>query len=185
VLLGLCGCARFEYRLAEPAQSAQTITGQETRLEWPPADYRLKERHPMLVMTILNPSTQPLLMIGPRSYVVDPRGETHPIQGGTIAPRSYIGMVFPPQPPEYRAMPTFGFGMGYGWGSPYGGTPYGTAFGFPYDPFYAPGPLDITPVNLPHFWDWRTGVVRLHLAYAQQGTNTVEHDFVFERRRVK
>lgn len=184
-LLMTGGCARYEYRVAQPAQFAQTITRQETRIDIPPVGYRLREQRKQLVFSIVNPTDQTLTLVGPKSFVVDPRGETHPIHGGPIAPRSFVGMIFPPQAPTYTATPAFSFGFGSSWGYPLYGGQFGMGFGGPFDPFYGYGPYDISPVNLPHYWEWKTGEVRLHLTYNDGSTNAAQHDFVFERRRVK
>lgn len=47
------------------------------------------------------------------------------------------------------------------------------------------GPREYYPANLPNYWTWKTGPVRLRLTFEQGSTNTFVHDFVLERRKVE
>lgn len=181
-LLLLSGCAHYQYRLVEPAQYAQPITDKTTaRISYPPLDYMLRERDDRLMIAIANPGSLPATLVGPQSYVVDPRGLSHPLLSATIAPHSYIALALPPEArPYYRPYPTVSLGFGYGAWWPGPGPFFGTGFAYPVGPgYYAPGPE-------PYSWEWKTGQVRMRLFYQQGGpTNTFEHQFLFDRVRVK
>ena len=91
-------------------------------------------------------------------------------------------MVLPPDPPTYRSSPSFS--IGFGVGSFYGGGPHiGTGFG--YTDYIYGGPRHYQQVNAPEHWPWETGPVRMRLSFEQGTTNTFEHDFLIERRKVE
>jgi hypothetical protein len=127
-------------------------------------------------------------IVAEKSYVVSPDGASHPVPvSGSIAPRSFTATLLPPQPPVYRSTPSFSFGFGVGsysatfYGGPYVSHGFGYHF---YDSVYE-GPRDYYPVNLPNYWSWKTGPVRLRVTYEQGDTNTFSHDLVLERRKVE
>src|ERR1700756_1975432 len=103
-------------------------------------------------MTIINPTVENITLRGDQSYVVDPRGESHPVRGGMIAPHSYSAMLWPPSPvsgtvvyPDYYAPGWWGYP--YGWGPYYGGFYYGPAVSY-YE------------VQTPFDWIWDVGPAR-------------------------
>src|SRR5215204_1932117 len=114
-------------------------------------------------------------------FLVSPDGESHPLPASSIAPRSYRALLLPPEPPAYRASPSFsiGFGVGHYWGGPHFGT------GFGYHDYWYGGPREYYQANSPDYWGWETGPVRMRLSFEQGSTNTFEHDFVIERRKVE
>jgi hypothetical protein len=179
----MSGCARYQYAIVEPAHLATTLGKDGTRVSYDPLEYDFAVRDDMLSMAIANPTLQPVSIVGAKSYIVSPDGQSHPVGvSGSIAPRSFTAMVLPPEPVVYRSEPRFSIGFGIGSGY-YGGGPYVShGFGYHfYDSVYE-GPRDYYPVNLP-YWTWKTGQVRLRLAY--EGTNAFTHDFVIERRKVE
>jgi len=175
----LCGCRQYEYRLLQPVQ--QVIGKQTVTVPYEPLEYRLTIRDDYLDMRVVNPTDDRVTLLTPKSYVVSPASETHPLRGRTIAPHSFVGMTLPPVIKVYHAgYPAFSFGFGYGVYHP-AGHAY-SHYGF-YDPFfYAPPP--IYSEGTAYGWDWKTGEVRVRLEYERAGKNFV-HDLVFERRRVK
>ena len=179
ILLG--GCARYEFVLVEPSQLAGTIGKEGFPVPYEPLTYRLAKRHDRIAMTISNSTDSPVMLVGNKSYVVDPGGQTRPLIGGTIAPRSHIGLFLPPEPQVYRAGPILGPGFGYYYGS---GPYFGPGFGYYYEPFYAL-PMYYYLENAPHYWEWKTGQVQMRLFYEQTHTNTFEHHFVFLRQKVR
>jgi hypothetical protein len=153
------------------------------RVDLAPFSYQFFVREEHLMMQINNPTEGPISLLGPQSYLVDPHGRSHPLRSGIIAPRSFIGMSLPPGPgpgPAFR--PSVGVGLGFG-GPRFGpGVGFHSGMDFYEDPFFY-GPPE--PGSYP-YWDWKTGEVRMMLYY-QQGnpTNTFQHQFVIERRKVK
>ncbi|MBM3834964.1 MAG: hypothetical protein FJ403_17160 [Verrucomicrobia bacterium] len=196
-ILVLSGCARFQYRIVEPASLAQTLGKQEVRVSRESLEYRFADLDGYLGIGILNSTDKPVTLVGDKSYVVDPRQRTRPLRGGMIAPRSYIDMTLPPPPFIYREEPSFRFGFGLGYSSFHRPRPFlGSRFRvgirhhpfFPvYDPLYDPFYDRPThyQVTTPAHWEWNVGEVRVHLSYDHASTNAFEHDFTFVRERVK
>ena len=169
-LLGLLsGCAQHEFDLMEPADLAERVgRDQPTIIERSPLNYRLQAAEGRLVMSIRNPSDQPVVLLGEQSYVVDPKGQSRPLPTQTIAPGSFIKLILPPLR-DPRAEPGFGIGIGVG---------VSTA-----------GPREDAPVllstqNVGPYWSWRDGTpVRMRLAF-RRGDQTFEHEFTFRRVRL-
>jgi len=187
-LLVMTGCARYQYAIVEPSHLGRTIGQDGTRITYEPLEYDFAVRDGELSMAIANPAAQPVSIVAEKSYVVSPEGASHPVPvAGSIAPRSFTATLLPPQPPVYRSGPAFSFGFGIGsYSAPfYGGPVVSHSFGYHfYDSVYE-GPREHYPANLPNYWTWKTGRVRLRLTYEQGDTNTFSHDFVLERRKVK
>ena len=185
----VAGCAKYQYVLIEPGAGDQVIVPKK-RLVVPmePITYRLGTVDRHLLVRVANPTDEAIRIIGDRSYVVDPEGETHPVGGGTIAPHAYIDLMLPPPPKVYRGYTNYhgGFGWGYGrWHRPYGWGGYG--WGYPhggwYDPWYYEPSTYTVEVYGPCHWDWKTGTVRLHLSY-ERGEKRFEQTLAVLRRKV-
>lgn len=179
--MALCGCKHYEFRLVQPAQYAQRIGKEGIAVPYPPLEYRIARYHDQLAMRITNPTDESASLSANRSYVVDPNGQSHPIRGQVIAPHSFTGMTLPPTPLQYQVSGYYPYAGFYSpWAYPY----------YPYSPFYSPfydfyGPPTYSyQVITPFDWEWKTGEVRLHLGYEQAG-KVFDHDFVFQRLRVK
>ena len=116
LLLLTAGCATYEFDLVEPADlRAHVGRKATTTVPVDPLVYRLRAAEGRLVMWIDNPTSDPIQLVGERSTVVDPRGESHPVVGRTIAPGSFVKLIFPPLRPRLeRVGPTFGVGVGVG-----------------------------------------------------------------------
>jgi hypothetical protein len=177
-VLVLAGCAKREIMLVEPAEFAQIISRKEQAvIAQEPVEYRLREYDGRLLMRIDNPpdGEQPVTLLGERSYVVDPSGESHRLRGGTLAPASYMIVEVPPVFYPYYYGPRVGFG-------------FGTSFNhrcFVDDGFYGAGVGYAVGGGYPR-WKWKEGEVRLRLVYDHgPGTEPVEHTFLFVRRKVE
>src|SRR3974377_2442576 len=96
--LTLCGCKTYEIRLVEPAQYAQRIGEPEIVVSYEPLEYRLAAQHDRLAIRVINPTDDSITLRGDKSYVVDPKGESHPIRGWAIAPHSHMRLLLPPVP---------------------------------------------------------------------------------------
>ncbi len=183
---GLCGCAHYRYSVVQPANLAATVGKDPVSLDYSPLRYQLAERDDRLALRINNTTDSPVTLLGNRSYLVTPKGESQPLKSAIIAPHSFIGMAFPPAPSVYRAYPHFGWGFGFGGPLYYHGSHFAPYAGFSYynDPFYY-GPTDYYLVNPHGYWEWKTGEMRLHLSYQGAPTNTFDHEFLFLRQKVK
>lgn len=179
------GCARYQYTLVEPGGHRQAIAGAGAVVAQTPLEYQWAGRDSRLALRIMNPSADPVRLVGEKSYVVDPTGATHPLPGGTIAPKGHVGLTLPPAPLLYRSSPRFSFGLGFGSGfGPWHGGPYHSlGWGYDYPFFYEP--TDFYAVNPPNYWEWNTGEVRMRLVYEGKNTNSFEHNFTLDRQRVK
>ena len=185
------GCARYEYDLLEPADVAQRI-GRKSPVVIPmePAvRYEARAYDDRLVLFVFNESDdEPLKLLGEDSYVVDPRGESHPLPTRTIAPGSSTKLIFPPVRPTFRAGPSFGVGLGVGLGSARGRRGYYGAgrYGHFGDPFYDDYPRYYQLADDgTTYWTWPgSGTdVRLRLVYAR-GDERFDHEFTFRRVRL-
>ena len=174
------GCARYQFVLVEPSEHRQTITKEGSVLPMSPVDYGIAADGSRLSLRVMNRSTDPIRLVGDRSYLVDPTGATHPLPGGTVAPNAHIGLFFPPAPVVYRSSPRFSFGFGFGhYHSPY----HGLHTGWAYEPWLY-GPTDFYAVNPAHHWEWKTGEIRMQLFY-ESGQTNFQHNFTFDRRKVE
>src|SRR5688500_5139087 len=98
--LALGGCARYEYDLVEPPNLAQHVGKTPVLVEAEPLEYSLQTYDNYLIMFVQNPTEEPIKLLGEDSVVVDPRGESHPLDGRTIAPGTRVKLIFPPIPPR-------------------------------------------------------------------------------------
>jgi hypothetical protein len=176
------GCAKYEYNLVKPPELARHIgTNADTVVSVDPLEYRLRSVENRLVMRIFNPTEDAIELVGPRCTVVDPGGQSHPLRSQSIAPGSFIKLIFPPpQPRVYDYGPTFGVGVGYSVGAyPYRRYPY------PYDPYdYGPRYLAVYDENDALYWDWRgEGEARAVLTY-RRGDKEFRHEFLFRRQKM-
>jgi len=200
------GCATYEYNLVQPADLTRHIgsKGDEV-VSVDPLQYRLRAVDNRLVMRIVNPTEDPIELVGPRSTVVDPAGQSHPLRAQTIAPNSFIKLIFPPiRPHVYDPSPTFGVGFygyhhvdaypypyyypyyypyrPYSFGPWYG--PYYPAFGY-YDYYGGPQYLAVVDENDATYWDWpgSGGQMRLVITYRRAGKE-FQQTFVFNRQKM-
>ena len=98
------GCVRYEYDIVPPP-TCRAMSG-------PTATPSLASRRSntacgavdnYLVMRIFNLTREPVTLLGDQSFAVDPHGQSHPLQGQTIAPGTYIKLIFPPPRPQLEA----------------------------------------------------------------------------------
>ena len=187
----LVGCTTYEYDIVAPPELAQHIgTKQWVRAAQEPLEYRFITVESRLVMEIHNRTPDPVQLVGDRSVVVDPRGQSHGLRGQTIAPNSFVKLILPPmQARVERGGPSVGFGIGLGLGSagyrgrrayyPYGGVGYGVPLGYDEPRYYA-----VVDPNDSTYWEWSgEGEARLTLVYDHGGGKTFTHQFVFGRRK--
>ena len=96
VMLLTSGCAVYQYDVVSPAPLAGRVGGDADKvLDVNPLIYRLRSVDNRLVIRVYNPTQDPIEIVGVRSTVVDPYGQSHPLRGETIAPRTYIKIRLP------------------------------------------------------------------------------------------
>lgn len=170
------GCAKYQFSIVEPTDLAGDIERNGDRaVSRPPLEYTFFDlRSAALGLRIANTTDDPVQLLGERSYIVDPDGQTHQMSGGTIAPRSYIEFALPPAVRVYRPGPRFSIGVGAGYyhRGYYGG--FGTVWG---PPHYHDMFITMRP------WNWGIGDVRLHAEY-ELDDERFAHDFLFRRQRI-
>jgi hypothetical protein len=134
-----------------------------------------------LVVRVFNPTEDVIELVGPRCTVVDPSGQSHPLRTQSIAPGSFIKLIFPPPRPQmYDNGPTFGVGVG-------GGVRVDSSRYRTYDPYwpdYGPRYMAVYDESDAYYWDWRDeGEVRAVLTF-RRGEKEFRHELVFRRQKM-
>jgi len=184
IALLLGGCAHYEYDLVQPvALTAHIATKADTVVRVDPLEYRLRTVDNRLVVQVFNQTDDDVQLLGERSSVVDPEGQSHPLRGGPIPPHSFLKLILPPMRPQvYDSGPTWGLGVGVGVGRSERRDPF-------YDPAMAgfhdePRYLSIHDENDTRYWDWNgEGDARLSLVFQRAGSE-FKQDFAFRRRKM-
>jgi hypothetical protein len=176
LLLAASGCTTYEYDLVRPEDQARHIGSKNFEtVTIDPLEYRLQSYDNRLVMEIHNPTSDLIALLGDRSAVVDPNGQSHPLRSQSIAPVSYIKLIFPPIRPTVQGWgPTVGMGVGYNTGA-VNRAPY------VYDePHY----YTVYDESSALYWDWKGETdVRMTLVF-RRGEKTFGHELVFHRRKM-
>jgi hypothetical protein len=181
LLVGASGCAHYQYELLQPPVAGPRILSDKTAtlVPLPFLEYRFSQGDDHLSMQITNTSDELITLVGPRSYVVDTVGQSHPLASRTIALHSYIALLIPPEPPEYRVY------YPPGW---YGYYPY--SYYRPWGDYYwdyPPGPAYVTLATpTDYYWEWPgTGEFRLNLTFQRpQVRQAFTNTFLFARRKL-
>jgi hypothetical protein len=184
------GCTSYEYDIVRPAELAQHVgTEKWVTARQDPLEYRFVSAESHLVMQVHNRTPDPVQLLGDRSVLVDPKGQSHSFRSQTIAPGSFLKLILPPLAAQVeRSGPRIGFGIGLGFGSArqygrYRGR-YGSGFGYD-DPFWdEPRYYAIYDPNDATYWRWdgEAGEVRATLVYDVAG-KLVTHEFAFRRKK--
>jgi hypothetical protein len=177
-----CGCAHYEYNITKPPELSRHVgTKLDEVVARDPLEYRLRTVENLLVMRVYNQTDGPIMLMGDRSYVVDPSGQSHPLLPQTIAPRSFIKLIFPPQRPVIqRSGPSIGIGVGTSIGSARHRYDYS---GYN-DPFYNEPRYFTIADNDTLYWNWNDeSDVRMTLLF-QQGDRTFTHEFTVARKKM-
>jgi len=178
----LCGCQTYQYRITQPAPGGTVTSKQPVALHYDPLDYHFSTYENHLAVNIANPTDDRIGLQGGRSFVVDPKGESHPLRDRVIAPHSFTRMLFPPIPfgypyPDYYWWgPRWGY-WGPGWYDPFWGGWYGPWV-------YGPPSVSYAQVLTVFDWEWKTGPARLRITYERNG-KTFEQDLEIIREEVK
>ena len=184
------GCVRYEYDLVRPPELARHVDDKRWEvLRRDPLEYRLRMSDNRLVILVHNRGDRLVRLSEADSAAVDPKGESHPVQGNTILPGSYVKLIFPPPKPTVRYGPTMSMGVGVAYGHPYA-VPYRDGLGFG-GPYY--GPIDdlspryysVYDPNNRTYFDWPGGTdVLISLAFEPEGAERFRQEFVFRRRKM-
>ena len=180
VLCLATGCARYEYDIVSPADlQAHIGTKSDTTTTVDPLIYRWRTVDNRLVVRIFNPTNDPIQLLGEKSTVVAPTGESHPLRGQTIAPQSHAKLILPPRRPRvYNRGPTFGVGVGMRVDARDRGYPYYN------DHLDEPRYLAVYDDDNALYWDWNGQTeIRLTLVY-QRNEELLRHQFVIRRRKM-
>src|SRR5688572_20243084 len=185
------GCARYEYDVVKPQDLAGHIGSKaDYDVEREALEYRFRSYDNRLVMRVYNETHEPIHLQGDRSFVVDPQGQSRPLRSQTIAPHSFMKLIFPPVRPYWNTGPSVGFGVGYVATSSDGGGRSGAHPAVVHRPTYIDQPRYYTLNDGGEvYWDWRgEGEIRVTLVYQREGAeeaeSTFKHDFVFGRRKM-
>lgn len=186
-ILSLCtlasGCAQYQYELSQPSDLARPIGSRApVEVSVDPLTYELQTADNHLVMQVHNDTAEPVKLVGEDSYVVDPDGESHPLQTSTIAAHSVAKLILPPQQIiERERAPVFGFGFGVGFSSRSAVRRgyWNSALDTIDEPrYYA------VDDGGNRFWEWNgEGSIRMRLTY-ERGEKRWHHEFQFARHKV-
>jgi len=175
LLLLVVGCTRYEYDITRPADLAMHVgTKQDAIAARAPLEYRLLTVENRLVMRIYNQTDDTIQLVGERSSIVDPDGQSHPLRSQPMAPQSFIKLILPPYRPTFqRTGPTFGIGVGTYVGDRRGG--------YYDDPFYDEPQYLTVYDDSALYWEWSgEGEIRLTLVFTRK-EETFNQEFVIRR----
>jgi hypothetical protein len=178
----LAGCATYEYDLLKPEQLATHIgRKQEVKIALDPLEYHFLAYENHLIVRIVNPTDDPIQLVGAQSAAIDPKGESHPLRTQTIPPGTFVKLILPPpRPTVYDPNPRIGFGIGVlgAAGHPGYWDPYGSGF---YD---EPRYYTVYDTADNSYWNWEgESTARLLLTF-QRGEKTFRDEFTFGRKKV-
>lgn len=184
-MLLAAGCARYEFPVLEaPAIEGQDTpvevvsATQEVTVERLPLRYRLQVVENRLVVRVFNSSDRVVELVGGRSTVVDPIGQSRGLRNQVLTPGAFVKLVLPPlrsEPVRNDGLSVSGRG-GYGPGLDRGEFGFGVGY---------TTPDRSVPRDRGDTWDWSgEGQVRLNLVFREVGTTEEwTHSFRFGRRR--
>jgi hypothetical protein len=185
-ILCVAGCASYQFDLVRPPAFAQHIGNTPTNVPLDPLIYQLQSLENRLIMLIRNPTNDAITLLPDRSVIIDPDGRSHPVLAQTIAPSSYIELIFPPPFPveEYDDYGPDWVGAGGGGYWHYRHHGYyrpGYYYGFYGGPEY----VTVYDPNDPTYFEWNGETdLRMTLSFDRNGKR-FDHSFVFHRRKVK
>lgn len=176
-VLMLVGCKSYEYDVIQPQPALHVGTKQFVSTELSPLRYEMITVEDYLVMQIRNPTDRSVSLLPDKSYIIDQRGQSRSVNGLTIAPGSFIKLIFPPPRPYVRDEGGFRFGVGTGIDTSGGfGTRLGTGYG-------GGGTSSVRNLDENYYWPWEgEGTVKFHFVFSD-GKENFDHDLVIERKR--
>lgn len=166
----LVGCSSYTYQLTEPADARREILKDAALvLPFPPLEYRLERVESHVVVFVHNRGQQNVSLNGNKSVIADPSGQSHAVASQLIPPGNFVKLVLPPLP-GYREPhgPQFQIGIGTGFR-----VDAATAVD---QPVYLAAYADDD-------WDWKSGTVRLTLAYTVEGGVPFSHTLAITKEK--
>jgi hypothetical protein len=165
----LAGCARYDFQITQPTKLAQRITNAQTRINTERLAYDMVAKENRLVVMAYNHGTEPLQLLGDKSFVVDPKGQSHPLRSQTLAPKSYVKLILPPLRPRFEQNPQWNFGIG-------------TQIGSTGHHHHTPMSLDYFADSDSYYWDWDGQVpIRLSLTYGTSDGKNFTDEFTIQK----
>lgn len=176
LVMGLVGvsCARYEYDLLRPEDRQSHIgVKDEVTVEEPPLRFRMVTVDNRLVVRVYNMTEKPIQLVGVKSFVVDPAGQSRAVKSQVIPGGAFVKFVLPPVRPEFvgqGGQRIVGYGPGLGRGE----------FGFGYDE-----PERYTLVDGGEvYWNWEgEGSATMTLVFEVEKKELTQ-SFTFGRRRM-
>jgi len=180
VILLTGGCAHYEYDLLQPAKlHAGTKEAASAKID--PLRYDLITVENQLVMMIHNPTEQPIVLQGDKSYVIEPSGRSCYLRGMSIAPGSYAKYIFPPPKPYVQDPGGFRIGVGTNIETA-GGFRNGAGMGGGYE---TGGPQPVRNLDESYYWTWDgEGTVKFHFVFLSNDKDSFTHDLVIQRTKM-
>ncbi len=181
LLMLVTGCARYEYSIASPDNLRGHIgTKTDHVVTVEPLTYRFRAVDNRLVVRIYNETEDAIALEGERSTVVSPGGQSHPLRSQSIAPGSFIKLIFPPIRPRLPPSgPTIGFGIG--------ARVDARDADCLEDQSVSAKPRYLTMYSPDEalYWDW-DGESEVSATFNyRRGDKALQHRFVFHRQRMK
>lgn len=176
------GCARYQCEIVQPPDLARHVPeDHDVVFSRGPLVYRLRSYQNHLVIQIENETSEPIQLLGGRSFVVDPEGQSHSLQEETMAPQTFIKLVLPPIVPEITPVgPVIGIGLGVN-------SIYGPGYDLSFEnPSWLRPRYYAAPDVENRYWKWDGETdVRLSLSFSQVGSAQAPftQEFVFHRRK--
>jgi hypothetical protein len=153
ILIGLtcllAGCTSYRYDAAVGGNPPMAVQ-KETDLVLPAGlvELRLRQVESRCVLLVVNRNDADVTLVGEKSALVDPRGQSHAVGGQLIPPNSHVKFVLPPLRDTTPSGPTIGIG-----------------FGVLVENDAPRNALYLTTSPVPDYWDWPgEGEIRLTLS---------------------
>lgn len=176
--LAMClsmSCAQqYEYKVLKPVDHQATVTNKEpVTIDSPPVRFALQTEDTHLVVRVYNTTAKPISLVGAKSFVVDPSGQSRRLPDQLIPGQSFVKFMLPPVRPVLLADS--------------GVSPGGTYTTSPIDE-YGTGYDDLSTYTVRDggaiYWDWKgDGPARMSLTFQIDGKAQTE-DFEFQRSKL-
>lgn len=185
VVAGLAGCARYEYDVIKPVISPGRVGEKDdVVIDGEVVRYRIRTVDGRLVVRVFNSGTENVELVGVRSTVVDPTGQSRAIRSQLIPPGAFAKLILPPVRPEFVSdggvrlgTSSGGDGGGYGPGAGQGEFGYGVEPDRPRE-FRLRDGGEV-------YWDWKGETEARVILLLKVGGREVGQELIFGRRRVQ
>jgi hypothetical protein len=180
LVLGVSGCTNYVYDVVKPTIETPVVGKvDDVVFTAEPVRYRMRVVDNRLVIRVFNATMEPVELVGTRSAIVDPSGQSRPVRGQTIPPGAFAKLILPPIRPEFVS------DTGFRLESSSGG--YGPGLGrseFGYDSPGVPTEYRLRDGG-EFYWEWTgDGPARVILVFVHEGKETTQ-ELVFSRRKAE